>query len=296
MAHQTPGRDGVADLELPIARRARLAGRAAEVDRPEGTVAALGHPPVDLVGSEQWRAAAGAVESYSARWSHVSHSRQTDAVTGRPSRGVPVRIRALLRHWCRPASRPTESTCSMAPYRDQRRGASLHPGSPVVLRELEGHELAPTRRPRGVSDRVAPLPVRPDPVDGGRAVSSRWEWCVNTGDTEQFAKLVVRDGGITGASAHRPHPCLGAATQTAPRSCGSQGSNLQQRRLQPVQRVHSASTERRSRSLRSNGRACWSGARRNTDTIDLGPERHLRALRSTGRSMQRSNTAAGEIR
>ena len=58
----------VADLELAIANRTRLAGRAAEIDRPEHTVAVLGEPPVDLEGRERWRAAAGAIESYSARW------------------------------------------------------------------------------------------------------------------------------------------------------------------------------------------------------------------------------------
>jgi hypothetical protein len=59
----------VADLEFTIARLTRLAARAAEVDRPAHIVAVLGEPPVDLDGRERWRAAAGAIESYSARWS-----------------------------------------------------------------------------------------------------------------------------------------------------------------------------------------------------------------------------------
>ena len=45
-----------------------LAGRAAEIDRPEHIVATLGEPPGDLGGRERWRAAAGAFESYRARW------------------------------------------------------------------------------------------------------------------------------------------------------------------------------------------------------------------------------------
>jgi hypothetical protein len=57
----------VAGLEFEIARRTQLAGRAAEVDRPEHVVATLGEPPVDLEGRGRWRRAAGAIESYSAR-------------------------------------------------------------------------------------------------------------------------------------------------------------------------------------------------------------------------------------
>jgi hypothetical protein len=58
----------VADLELLIATRVRLAGKAAEVDRPEHIAAVLGEPPVDLAGRDRWRSAAGAIESYAARW------------------------------------------------------------------------------------------------------------------------------------------------------------------------------------------------------------------------------------
>jgi hypothetical protein len=58
----------VAGLEFEIARRTRLAGRAAEVDRPDHVLAALGEPPVDLEGRDRWRRAAGAIESYTARW------------------------------------------------------------------------------------------------------------------------------------------------------------------------------------------------------------------------------------
>jgi hypothetical protein len=60
--------DDLAELEFAIARRTRLAGRAAEVDRPENIVAVLGEPPVDLAGRDRWRSAAGAIESYAARW------------------------------------------------------------------------------------------------------------------------------------------------------------------------------------------------------------------------------------
>jgi hypothetical protein len=58
----------LAELESTIANRTLLAGRAAEVDRPEHILAVLGEVPVDLDGRERWRAAAGAIESYSARW------------------------------------------------------------------------------------------------------------------------------------------------------------------------------------------------------------------------------------
>ena len=60
--------DRVAILDRAIAVRAALAGHAAEVDRPSHLVALLGEPPVGLEGRERWREAAGAVESYRARW------------------------------------------------------------------------------------------------------------------------------------------------------------------------------------------------------------------------------------
>jgi hypothetical protein len=63
--------DDLAELEFAIARRTRLAGRAAEVDRPEYIVAVLGEPPVDLAGRDRWRSAAGAIESYAARWGNL---------------------------------------------------------------------------------------------------------------------------------------------------------------------------------------------------------------------------------
>jgi hypothetical protein len=62
--------DDLAELEFAIARRTRLAGRAAEVDRPEHIVAVLGEPPVDVAGRDRWRTAAGEIESYVARWSN----------------------------------------------------------------------------------------------------------------------------------------------------------------------------------------------------------------------------------
>jgi hypothetical protein len=61
----------LAELATTIAARTRLAGRAAEVDRPEHIVAVLGEPPVDLDGRERWRAAAGEIDSYSARWGNA---------------------------------------------------------------------------------------------------------------------------------------------------------------------------------------------------------------------------------
>ena len=55
-------------LDAEIAFRTRLAGRAAEVDRPAALVEVLGEPPVSLAGRQAWRSAAGAIESYRARW------------------------------------------------------------------------------------------------------------------------------------------------------------------------------------------------------------------------------------
>jgi hypothetical protein len=63
--------DDLAELEFAIARRTRLAGLADEVDRPEHIVAVLGEPPVDLARRDRWRTAAGAIESYAARWSSL---------------------------------------------------------------------------------------------------------------------------------------------------------------------------------------------------------------------------------
>lgn len=55
-------------LDAAITRRTELAGRAAEIDRPTHIVAVLGEPPTGLADRERWRDAAGAVESYRARW------------------------------------------------------------------------------------------------------------------------------------------------------------------------------------------------------------------------------------
>ena len=55
------------ELDLAIARRTRLAGRAAEIDRPSHVIDQISEPPADLAGREQWRAAAGSIESQAAR-------------------------------------------------------------------------------------------------------------------------------------------------------------------------------------------------------------------------------------
>ncbi|HUP86856.1 MAG TPA: MobF family relaxase [Acidimicrobiales bacterium] len=55
-------------LERAIAQRTALAGLAAEIDRPDHVVSRLGEPPLSLGGREKWRAAAGEIESYVARW------------------------------------------------------------------------------------------------------------------------------------------------------------------------------------------------------------------------------------
>lgn len=55
-------------LERAIDSRTALAGLAAEVDRPDRVLSHLGEPPLSLAGREQWRVAAGEIESYVARW------------------------------------------------------------------------------------------------------------------------------------------------------------------------------------------------------------------------------------
>lgn len=51
-----------------VDQRVEEAARAAEIERPPHVVAVVGEPPVDPVGREQWRRAAGEIESYTARW------------------------------------------------------------------------------------------------------------------------------------------------------------------------------------------------------------------------------------
>jgi hypothetical protein len=58
----------VAGLDQAIAYRAAAAGRAAEIERPAHILERIGPPPIDLDGRLRWRAAAGAIESYRARW------------------------------------------------------------------------------------------------------------------------------------------------------------------------------------------------------------------------------------
>jgi hypothetical protein len=65
----TPDQDlRLSELDADIDERARLAGRAAEIDRPHYIVDLIGEPPTSLVGRDEWRAAAAAIESYRARW------------------------------------------------------------------------------------------------------------------------------------------------------------------------------------------------------------------------------------
>ena len=60
-------------LEAAIGRRIELAGLAAEVDRSTHILAVLGEPPTGLADRSRWRAAAGAIESYRARWDTELH-------------------------------------------------------------------------------------------------------------------------------------------------------------------------------------------------------------------------------
>jgi hypothetical protein len=55
-------------LDRAIQRRTRAAGRAAEIDRPRQLIAILGEPPTSIDARQRWRAAAGAIEAYHARW------------------------------------------------------------------------------------------------------------------------------------------------------------------------------------------------------------------------------------
>jgi hypothetical protein len=49
--------DHLGELKLAIARRARLARRAAELDRPSHITNLIGEPPHSLAGREELRAA-----------------------------------------------------------------------------------------------------------------------------------------------------------------------------------------------------------------------------------------------
>lgn len=61
------------ELDLAIGRRTRLAGRAAELDRPRHIIDLIGEPPPNLAGREEWRRAAGSIESRSARMEATPH-------------------------------------------------------------------------------------------------------------------------------------------------------------------------------------------------------------------------------
>jgi conjugative relaxase-like TrwC/TraI family protein len=63
----------IEELDEAIAVRIRFAGRAAEIERPPALVDRLGEPPTSLHQRDLWRAAAGAIQSYEARWG-ISHS------------------------------------------------------------------------------------------------------------------------------------------------------------------------------------------------------------------------------
>jgi ATP-dependent exoDNAse (exonuclease V) alpha subunit len=66
-------------LDEAIAVRTRLAGRAAEITRPAEVVELIGEPPTSLHHREGWRAAAGAIESYTARWGSPTSAIPHDA-------------------------------------------------------------------------------------------------------------------------------------------------------------------------------------------------------------------------
>jgi conjugative relaxase-like TrwC/TraI family protein len=60
--------DRLQRLDRTLATRIRMAGHGAEIDRPAHIVALIGDPPRDTEGRARWRVAAGAIESYQARW------------------------------------------------------------------------------------------------------------------------------------------------------------------------------------------------------------------------------------
>jgi conjugative relaxase-like TrwC/TraI family protein len=70
-------------LDATIRRRTDLAGRAAEIDRPAAVVELLGEPPISIARREAWRVAAGAIESYRARWDMDPTDVPADASTDR---------------------------------------------------------------------------------------------------------------------------------------------------------------------------------------------------------------------
>lgn len=63
------------DLAAAIARRRKLAGRAAELDPPSEVTAQIGAPPDEPQERPAWRAAAGALISYEARWAAANPGR-----------------------------------------------------------------------------------------------------------------------------------------------------------------------------------------------------------------------------
>lgn len=86
---RTTKRERLSELERAIEWRTRQAAHAAELDRPERVTSLIGEPPVG--DRTAWRTAAGAIESYEARWeatsqvdrlqdpAHDDHQRRVDA-------------------------------------------------------------------------------------------------------------------------------------------------------------------------------------------------------------------------
>ena len=93
------------DLDKTIHWRARLAGRAAEIDRPEHVVSRIGAPPTVLSAREQWRDAAAAIESYFARWHRLPDPTPADDL----SRDEQIHLDAVSETFCGVASPPEAS-------------------------------------------------------------------------------------------------------------------------------------------------------------------------------------------
>lgn len=87
--NETTERERLSELERAIEWRTRQAAHAAELDRPARVTDLIGEPPVG--DRTAWRTAAGAIESYEARWestsqadrlqdpAHDDHQRRVDA-------------------------------------------------------------------------------------------------------------------------------------------------------------------------------------------------------------------------
>lgn len=110
--HQTE-RAARHDLAATIARRRRIAGRAAELDPPREVVDRLGLPSEDLDARPAWRNAAGALISYQARWATTGPTPDRNEIELRHRRRVDLAITEVLR------SLPTQTCVDQTVHVDE---------------------------------------------------------------------------------------------------------------------------------------------------------------------------------